>query len=150
MWKRIRRPLAWLIAVEATVYAIGRLIERRITSGDESTDNFTVAAICNGKEFHSHAEHLKHGTVIAGIGGVDIDLRDATLDPAGANLDLNATMGGIQLTVPEEWAVEFESDTLAGGFQADVNTPDDLPPDAPKLRVHAVTRMGGATITAEN
>jgi len=149
MWKRIRRPLAWLLAIEATVYLVGRLIERRITSGDESTDSFKVAAICNGKEFRSHAEHLKSGKVIAGIGGIDIDLREATLDPAGADLDLNATMGGIQLTVPEEWAVEFESDTLAGGLQANVSAADDLPPNAPRLRVHAVTRMGGATISAE-
>jgi len=149
MWKRFRRPLAWLFAMEAAVYLVGRFIEHRMTSGDESTDEFKVAAICNGKEFRSHAEHLRSGSVVAGIGGVDIDLRDATLDPHGARLDLNATMGGIQLIVPEEWAVEFESDTLAGGFQADVNTVDDLPPDAPRLHVHATTRMGGATITAE-
>ena len=150
MLKRFRRPLAWLIAIEAAVYLVGRFVEHRMTRGDESTDEFRVAAICNGKEFHSHAEHLKSGAVVAGMGGVDIDLRDATLDPEGAHLDLNATMGGIQLTVPEEWAVEFESDTLAGGFEADVKNRDDLPPDAPRLHVHATTRMGGATITAEN
>lgn len=150
MWKKIRGPLAWMIAIEAVAYLLGRYLERRLTSGDESSDEFRVAAICTGKEFRSHAEHLRSGSVVAGIGGVDIDLRDATLDPHGATLDLNATMGGIQLTVPEEWAVEFESDTLAGGFQADVNSADDLPPDAPKLHVHATTRMGGATITAEH
>ncbi len=149
MWTKIRRPLTAILLVQAIVYMAGRVLERRMTKGDEESDEFKVAAICNGKGFHSHARHLKSGSVVAGIGGVDIDLRDATLDPDGANLEMNALMGGIQLTVPEEWAVEFDSETMAGGFQTDVTPLSKLADDAPQLHIHAVTRMGGSMVTAE-
>ena len=86
---------------------------------------------------------------MAGMGGVDVDLRDATLDPTGATVELSAVMGGIQLTVPDTWAVDVDAETLAGGFEANVTPVDQLPDDAPKLRVHAVARMGGALVTTE-
>ena len=67
------------------------------------------------------------------MGGVDLDLRDAILDPDGASLELKATMGGFQVTVPAEWAVDFKDDSVTGGFEVDVTPLEDLPEDAPKL-----------------
>ena len=37
---------------------------------------------------------------------------------------------------------------LGEALEVDVTAPEDLPEDAPKLRIHAVTRMGGGLITA--
>ena len=82
------------------------------------------------------------------MGGVDLDLRDAILDPDGASLELKATMGGFQVTVPAEWAVDFKDDSVTGGFEVDVTPLEDLPEDAPKLHIHAVAKMGGGKIAA--
>jgi hypothetical protein len=58
-------------------------------------------------------------------------------------------MGGIQVIVPEDWAVEVDQKSLAGGFDVKVTPPEDLPDDAPKPHVHAVTRMGGGLVTTK-
>ena len=65
-----------------------------------------TAAFRGGNKFPSSADSLKSGTAIASMGGIDLDLRDATLDPAGAELELSATMGGVQVTVRESWTPE--------------------------------------------
>ena len=108
-----------------------------------------MAAICGGKKFKSIAPGLRSGSVITSMGGADIDLRDATLDSSGANLEVKTLMGGIRVVVPAEWAVDLAADTKAGGVEARVPPLESLPDDAPRLNVHAVARMGGVLVTTE-
>ena len=146
--KKLLRILAWVVALQAIMFIVGQVISRRMTMGDESSDVFQVAAIFGGKKFHSEAHGFRSGTAIATMGGVDLDLRDATLDPAGAELEVKATMGGVQVVVPEAWAVDVESEG-PGGFEVTVTPPEDLPDDAPKLHIHAMTVMGGGAVTTK-
>ncbi|MDH3189186.1 MAG: cell wall-active antibiotics response protein [Acidimicrobiia bacterium] len=147
MFRKLVRVALWVVAVQAAAFIVGQILSRKLTKGDEQSDEFQVAAIFGGKKFESHASGLKSGAVITSMGGVDIDLREATLDAGGAALDLRTTMGGIQVVVPADWAVEVEADSKAGGFDARVTPADELPVDAPKLQIHAVTRMGGVLVT---
>lgn len=147
MWKKLRRPLLSILAIQAIALIVAQIVASRWSKGDERSDEFKIAAICGGKKFQSRAEHLRSGAVVASMGGIDLDLRDATLDPAGATIDLNATMGGVQITVPEAWAVDIDKSALAGGVEAKVTAREDLPDDAPSLHIRAVVRMGGALVT---
>jgi hypothetical protein len=149
MRRKLLRILLGMVAVQVTAWVVGLLISKRMTSGDEQSDEFQVAAVFGGKKFQSRATGLRSGTAVASMGGVDLDLRDATLDPAGAELELKATMGGVQVTVPEDWAVEVDTETRAGGFDVDVTPLEDLPDDAPRLHIHALTRMGGGVVTTK-
>jgi hypothetical protein len=149
MSRKLLRVILGIVIIEAIALAVGAVISRKLTKGDEDSDEFQVAAVMGGKKFCCHAEHLRSGTVIASMGGVDIDLRDATLDPAGANLELKATMGGVQAVVPDTWAVEVNSVAVIGGVDTDVTAPEDLPDDAPRLFIDAVTRMGGVLVTTK-
>jgi hypothetical protein len=85
--------------------------------------------------------------VIACCGGVDLDLRSAVLDSEGATLAVQATMGGVQVTVPDTWRVTVDADARAGGVETSVTRPEELPDDAPTLHVHAIARMGGVMVT---
>ncbi len=125
------------------------MIAKRLSRGDEDSDEFQIVSICGGKEFQSHAEHLRTGSIVASMGGIDLDLRAATLDPAGASLDVNATMGGVQVTVPQAWAVDVDKSVLAGGFEAKLTPPEELPDDAPTLHIRAVVCMGGVLVTSD-
>jgi predicted membrane protein len=149
----MRRKLLRIVMAIVTVQVIGSLVglvvSKRMSEGDENSDEFKVAAIFGGKKFRSRARSLRSGVVVALIGGIDLDLRDATLAPEGAKLELRTTMGGIQVTVPQDWAVDVDAETQAGGFEVNVTPPVDLPEDAPNLRIHAVTRMGGGAVTAK-
>jgi predicted membrane protein len=150
MGRKILRALAWIALFEIIGYVVGRIITKRLTKGDETSDEFQVAAVMGGKKFESHARDLKSGTVLASMGGIELDLRDATLDEDGATLDLRTTMGGVQVIVPKDWAVEVDKKSVAGAFDVRVTPLQDLPEDAPKLHVHAVTRLGGGVVTTKN
>jgi len=149
MGRKLLRVLLVIMAVQIVGFIVGAIISKKMTKGDESSDDFQIAAIFGGKKFHSHADGLKSGAVVAAMGGVDLDLRDASLDSGGANLDLKATMGGVQAVVPEDWAVEVDIRETAGEVEVKVTPPEDLPDDAPKLHIDADARMGGVLVTTK-
>jgi hypothetical protein len=50
--------------------------------------------------------------------------------------------------VRDDWAVEVEQEGQ-GGFEVDVTAPEDLPDNAPRLRIHAINRLGGGQVTTK-
>jgi len=148
---RDRLPRAFMVFMGISVMAwvASLVISNKLTRGDESSDDFRVATIMNGGEFRSHAANLRSGTAITIMGGVRIDLRDATLDPSGASLELSTMVGGLEVLVPKHWAVEVDQEVSGGESKVNVTPLEELPEDAPRLRIHAVLRLGGAEITAK-
>ena len=146
MSRKLLRALLWIMAAQVAGWIVGQVIAKKMTKGDEFSDEFQVATIMGGKKFESHARDLRSGVVITSMGGIELDLTDATIGSGGAELELKTTMGGIQVTVPEVWAVKVDSDLKGGEFKVEVTPPEGLPDDAPELRIHAVTRMGGGLV----
>ncbi|MEE8330520.1 MAG: LiaF domain-containing protein [Acidimicrobiia bacterium] len=149
MRRKLFRVMLGIIAIQIIGAIVGTIVSRKLTRGDEDSDDFQVAAVFGGKQFRSHADHLKSGTVIASLGGVELDLRDATIDSEGATLELKATMGGVQAIVPEGWAVDVDETATAGGVEVKVTPLEDLPEDAPKLHIDATARMGGVLVATK-
>jgi hypothetical protein len=147
MRRGLLKALMWVVGVQIALAVVGRIVSERRSKGDEDSDEFTVAAILGGKQFRSTAKNLTSGIATASMGGIDLDLRGATLAPAGARLDLNAMLGGIQVTVPDTWRVEVDKEIAAGGVDVKVTPAEELPEDAPRLHVRAVARMGGELVT---
>ena len=142
-------PVVKVIAVLAGLWAVGQVLARRRTVGDETSDEFAIAVYVGGVERACKATSLRRGSVSVVLGGVDLDLREATLDPGGADLDLSATLGGVNVTVPSEWRVVVEDRATLGGVEALVTDPGELPDDAPLLRVAAGARLGGVAIMTD-
>ncbi|MDR9451635.1 MAG: hypothetical protein RI637_10500 [Acidimicrobiia bacterium] len=117
--------------------------------GDETTGEFELVTIMEGKQFASRAEGLWSGKVTAVMGGVDLDLRDAVLAPAGADLAVFTVMGGVSLRVPDTWIVKTDGQAMLGGHDVRVADPHVLPDDAPVLRVRARTYFGGLAVAAK-
>ena len=136
-----------LMAVLLALWGVGQVLSRRLSAGDADADEFTVATFFGGTERKSTSSSLRRGAVIACCGGVDLDLRSAVLDSEGATLAVQATMGGVQVTVPDTWRVIVDADARAGGIETSVTRPEELPDDAPTLHVHAIARMGGVMVT---
>ncbi len=134
----------------AALRVAGHLVSRKHNIGDDASDEFSLAAVFGGAARASRAPSLRRGDVLACCGGVQLDLREATLDPAGADLRLRAYLGGIQVVVPEGWRVAVEADAKAGGIDTNVTPEDDLAEDAPVLRVQAFATMGGVQVTIDD
>src|SRR6187401_43613 len=92
-WSRLLRLLFGIVLVGVT----SQLVSKRMTSGDEEGDDFRIATIIGGEELNSRAAGLRSASVLAVIGGAQIDLRQASLDPAGATLAITAIVGGVQV-----------------------------------------------------
>lgn len=132
------------------VYGFGALARQLFLGlGDETTGEFEIVTIMEGKQFASRAEGLWSGKVTTVMGGVELDLGDVVLAPGGADLAVFTVMGGVALRVPDTWIVETDGRAIIGGHNARVPARHVLPADAPVLRVHARTYFGGLDIAAE-
>jgi len=84
-------------------------------------------------------------TAFALMGGVQLDLRGATLSAQVTTITAVAIMGGIEIVVPPGIRVESSGFGFMGGW--DNRARNDLQgPDAPLLRVRGVAFMGGVDI----
>jgi hypothetical protein len=134
----------------AIASALGaRLAKSRLTSsGDAADDEFDRVAIFDGLEFASTAAALRRGSVLAWYAGGTVDLRGATLGPAGATLDLRLIFGGLEILVPPTWRVEISLLPIIGGA-GDARPQGGIQADAPTLRVTGFAIVGGAGIVSE-
>jgi hypothetical protein len=148
MGRKLGRILLGIVLLEIVGFIVSQIVAKKLTKGDETSDDFHIAAIMGGKKFESHARDLKSGSAVASMGGIQLDLRDATLGSDGAELELKTTLGGVQVLVRDDWAVEVEQEGQ-GGFEVDVTAPEDLPDNAPRLRIHAINRLGGGQVTTK-
>ena len=147
------RPLrlgARALILLGALWAIGQVLARRRTVGDATSDEFELAGYLGGAQRTSTAASLRRGVVRVFCGGVDLDLREATLGPAGATLELSAVWGGVNVTVPRSWRVLVENRSTLGGVDAHVTPGEELPDDAPLLRVLVSARLGGVAIRARD
>ena len=145
---RVGRSFVALTLVTAVTWLVGQLVARRLSYGDEHSDDFRLAVIMRGTEFRSSAAQLRSATAITFWGGLSLDLRDVSLGPAGADLELRTIMGGVEVRVPHSWRVEIDRTVSAGEFEIDLPGNEELPDDAPVLRIRSVTTIGGGLVTS--
>ena len=140
--------LLFIVGTAVSARITGLIVARQRDMGSEVSDEFRRAVVMYGVDFTSRAGGLRSGEISLIMGDARPDLREATLDPRGAELTLENTMGGLQVVVRDDWAVTVD-DTLVGGgdVQIDVTSPDDLAEDAPKLHIQLLTRMGGSVVS---
>jgi hypothetical protein len=143
----VKAGIGLVVAIGALGVA-GQALARRRTFGDETSDEFAITTYVGGVERTCRATALRRGVVDVVCGGVELDLREATLAPEGATLDLSATWGGVNVVVPRTWKVVVEDRSVLGGSDARVTPPDELPDDAPRLDVSVTARLGGVSIKA--
>ena len=102
----------------------------------------------DGVDFASTAPAFRRGSVLTWYGGGQIDLRGATLDPAGAELKVRALFGGVQVIVPETWRVDQRLGAFLGGV-SDSRDKFDAPESGPVLRLSGWAVVGGIDVTSE-
>ena len=81
--------------------------------------------------------------VVAVLGGVDLDLRQAELSPGVTEIHAFVFMGGLAIRVAPGVRLETDGVAIMGGFEDRVHEPGAAGPDAPVVRVTGVAIMGG-------
>jgi hypothetical protein len=139
--------LTFLTAIISAITAA--ILKQRLPSrGEEADDEVALVIIYTGRDFASHASAFRGGSVLTWYGGGTLDLRNATLDPAGARLSVRAIVGGFRLVVPETWRVENRITAVFGGV-GDARDGDAVLSDGPTLVLDGFALFGGIGIVSE-
>ena len=139
-----RIAIGWAILMGANV--IASLVVRKSIStyGTEADDEISIVASMSGTVFTSTAQALRSISIVAYMGGVELDLTQASIVD-GALISVRAVMGGVDIVVPEGWRVETTRSVFLGGVDNKTN-PDFEPESAPLLVVDVTAVMGGVDI----
>ncbi|HLX36106.1 MAG TPA: hypothetical protein VKR30_12795 [Candidatus Limnocylindrales bacterium] len=138
--------LTFLTALISAITAA--LVKGRVLSqGVETDDEIALVTIYDGRDFQSRATSFRGGTVLTWYGGGTIDLRGATLDPAGARLSVRTIFGGFRLVVPAAWRVENRIVAIMGGV-GDVRDAAEVQ-DGPTLVLDGFALFGGIGIVSD-
>ena len=112
---------------------------------DEDANELDYAVIFGEIEARSRAQAFRGGTLLVWYGGGMLDLRGATLDPAGATLSVRAIFGGLEILVPESWPVVVHASSALGATE-DATDPSTTDPASPTLVLETRSIFGGITI----
>jgi hypothetical protein len=143
--KRILKIVLIVVAIQAAMAALAQIVRWLYPSfGDEESNEINLLAPMYGIDLTSHAAAFRGGSAKAIMGGINLDLRDATLDANGAQLTLTTIMGGIQLHVPPDWDIQINAlQPLIGGIDA---PGAGIVRDRPALTLTVRCIMGGVQI----
>jgi hypothetical protein len=118
-------------------------------AGVGSTRSGTTAAkisefaIWSGIERRVSSPAFKQADLTAIMGGIELDLRQASTDNGVAVIEIFVLWGGIEITVPPDWAVANEVTPIMGGAE-DKSTGTQQ--SRHRLIVKGVVIMGGVDI----
>jgi len=132
--------------IPAVIILVGLLVlfGRGLGAKTEAGDRVNSFNVFSGSEIASHSKQFQGGSISAVFGGAEVDLRD-TLPAPGAELDVFAAFGGVEVTVPQGWNVVTRGLPLFGGID-NVTAKEAVAADAPTLAVNATVLFGGLEI----
>jgi hypothetical protein len=104
-------------------------------------------AIMGGCERRGRWRPSPHSVAIALMGGVSLDLRDASIEEEELVITAFALMGGVEVIVPEGVEVDLGGLAIMGGNE---HQPGTMPvrPGTPIVRIRAFSLMGGTEVKA--
>ncbi len=89
---------------------------RRPLAGAENIATVDGLVLLGGGRRSSNSADFRGGDLMAVMGGFNVDLRNAKIANGPAVIDVFAFWGGIDIKVPEDWAVTVRGIPLLGGF----------------------------------
>lgn len=111
-------------------------------SNDASDDVLNLTAVLGGIQRRVSTQHFRGGELTAFMGGVELDLRSASMD-GEAVVNVFAAMGGIALKVPPDWTVIMNGMPIMGGFEEKTIEPKD---QSKRLVIKGYAIMGGVEV----
>jgi hypothetical protein len=90
----------------------------------------------------------QHLTILAFMGGADLDLRQARFAAREVTITINAIMGGADIKVNPHTHVILEGTGIMGGYSGPSDrTPAELDENSPVVRIRGFAIMGGVSVS---
>jgi predicted membrane protein len=121
---------------------VGTTGEGERTIDEESVLN--VSNVMSGSERVVTSQDFQGGKISTTLGGVEVDLRQATMKGDEAVISVNILLGGVGIRVPETWRVVLHANAALGGISDTSRKPGDE--SAKRLVVRGSVTLGGLEI----
>lgn len=116
----------------------------RTARPSDGYSNFSALAIMGGVVRRSNSQTFRGADLTAVMGGCEIDLRKASIEPGvEAVIDVFAFWGGIDIKVPEDWTVVTRVVPIMGGIEDKSHAPQTADK---RLVIRGLLVMGGAAV----
>ena len=116
-------------------------------TADANSPEIDGMAIFSGIEKKVTSQEFAGGKATAIFGGIDIDMRSASLSPNSNVIDLLTLFGGLSFKVPSDWTVNVSQLTVVLGAFEDHRMIDKFPTDPNKvLHIKGLILFGGGEI----
>ncbi len=112
----------------------------RHAAAQDDADRIDTFAMLGGTVRGTNSQAFRSGAATAFMGGCEIDLRRAKIAGNEAVFDAFAMWGGVEIKVPEDWAVENRGMGLLGGFVDSTRRPAE---PKGRLVLSGLAIMGG-------
>lgn len=122
----------------------------------ERREHEAIVAILGGAARTGRWAPSRRTTVIAFMGGAELDFRETRLPPGITEITVVTVWGGVEIIVPPELDIDVMGTAIMGGFEQGEDVPlepDSAPAnvvqdeDAAVLRIKGLALMGGVEIT---
>jgi predicted membrane protein len=100
-------------------------------------------AIFGGGHRRIDSQEFEGGDIVALFGGVQLDLRQAETKLSELNIDVTAAFGGVEIRVPETWAVSMRVTSIFGGYDDKTHLPPPGAAKPPTLVITGAVIFGG-------
>jgi predicted membrane protein len=109
-------------------------------------DRLNHFILFSGLETRNITQNFTGGSIAAIFGGAEIDLRNATLSEQGAELELTAVFGGVEISVPQNWKVQITGVPLFGGWENRTRFTNEGGTNSPLFKIRCLALFGGAEV----
>lgn len=115
-------------------------------TGTHVSERQVIVGIMGGAEKKGVWTPARQMFVLALMGGVELDFREARMPPGVTEIVVFAVMGGAEIIVPPGVHVDLNGFALMGGFGQTGYAPPPTDPNAPVLRIGGFALMGGVEV----
>ncbi len=117
--KRLGKLLLFLAAVQVVNTVSGIALNNLYLNQRLGKGEINAFAVSGKTEEKVASTDFRGGYLRAVMGGVKLDLTEATIEDPPATIETTVVMGGAQIAVPEGWRVSVETGTILGGVHSD-------------------------------
>jgi len=132
-----------LLLVFAGVLVIMRSWDRTAPAAGVPDSGGSELAFWSGVKRRIASPAVRRADLTAVMGGIEMDLRPASTATGDAVIDVFVMWGGIEITVPPDWAVDNHVVPIMGGI---VDKSTGTQASAHRLHLRGVVLMGGVEV----
>ena len=117
-----------------------------VVSADRVKERAYMVSLMGGNSRTGRWVPARSNFAVGVMGGFSLDFREAMLGPGVTDVNVFVMMGGAEIIVPPEMAVEVSGFACMGGFDHETDEPIRRDPDRPTLRIRGFAMMGGVGV----